>query len=277
MMSELRRCAWPLLLTQLSGLVLFLSWLLPPTAGQWQSLDEATYRWLNGSLQQNSLATLFWAWLNTRAADLVAAVLLYTLGIVAAGRMAHAQRTRFFHRALAMMVVMVMVSTVEYLIEFGLFAYHRASPTMVLDHGVRLSQVVPAAKDISNQSFPGDHGYVLICVTMLFALTAPRRFAWAAMGIAVFFSLPRVIGGAHWLTDIVVGSSAKVLLTTGWLFATPLWDRLADRIERGLSKLPFNPVDWGCRRWWGDPPPARDTEPSTARAYAESPTMHRAA
>ncbi len=254
-MRETKSFAGTLITIQLGAVLLFLSWLLPPTSLLWQALDEASFRILNGSLRQDSLATQFWAWLNIRAADLIPAVLLYSLAIVAAGRMAYRQRMRFIYRGLALVVVMAIVITVENMIDLGVYTYHRASPTLVMDDVVRLSQVVPAAKDFSPKSFPGDHGYVLICLAGFFALASAPRYALVAFSIAVFFSLPRLIGGAHWLTDIVVGSGVKALLTTGWLLATPLWDRLADWIEFGLSKLPFNPVTWACHLWWGKPQP----------------------
>ena len=250
-MRDTHRYVGIAILTQVTAVVLFLSWLLPPTSGLWQFLDEATFRALNGSLRQGSPASHFWGWLNIRAADLIPAVLLYALAVSAAGRMVQPQRMQFIHRGLALIVVMLAVITAENAIQYGLFSYHRASPTLVMSDVVRLSHDVPAAKDFSPKSFPGDHGYVLVCIAVFFALAASRRVALVAAAIAVLFTLPRLIAGAHWMTDIVIGSVGKTLLTTGWLLATPLWDRLAGAIERGLSRLPINPVRLVCDWWWG--------------------------
>jgi Kdo2-lipid A phosphotransferase len=263
-MKKAKGFAGALVLTQAGAVLLFLSWLLPPTAALWQSIDEATFRVLNGSLRPGSLASHAWAWLNIRASDLIPAILIYVLAVTAAGRMQYQPRMQFIYRGLALAMVMLAVITVENLIEFSVFSYHRASPTLVMDNVVRLSEIVPFAKDFSPKSFPGDHGYVLICFSVFFARAAAPRYAIAAVGIAIFFSLPRLIGGAHWLTDIVVGSGAKALLTTGWLVATPLWDRLAAWLERRLEQLPINPVAWACRFWWGEP------EPNTAPAAMHS-------
>ena len=44
--------------------------------------------------------------------------------------------------------------------------------------------------------------------------------------IAVVFAFPRVMIGAHWLTDIVVGSMTVVLIGLPWWLMTPLSDRM---------------------------------------------------
>lgn len=47
-----------------------------------------------------------------------------------------------------------------------------------------------------------------------------------ALLIVVIFAFPRVMIGAHWLTDIVVGSLSAVLIGLPWVLMTPLSDRL---------------------------------------------------
>ena len=40
------------------------------------------------------------------------------------------------------------------------------------------------------------------------------------------FAFPRVMIGAHWLTDIAVGSLTAVLIGLPWVLMTPLSDRV---------------------------------------------------
>jgi len=48
------------------------------------------------------------------------------------------------------------------------------------------------------------------------------------------FALPRVMVGAHWFTDISVGSLSVVLVGMSWCLLTPLTDILIDKIYRKL-------------------------------------------
>ena len=49
--------------------------------------------------------------------------------------------------------------------------------------------------------------------------------------------IPRLAVGAHWLSDLIVGSCCIVLLSISWAFFTPLGERLILAIERGMRKF----------------------------------------
>ncbi|CBK87220.1 PAP2 superfamily [Enterobacter hormaechei] len=55
-----------------------------------------------------------------------------------------------------------------------------------------------------------------------------------ALVIVVVFAFPRVMIGAHWLTDIAVGSLTAVLIGLPWVLMTPLSDRIIDIFDRYL-------------------------------------------
>ena len=48
----------------------------------------------------------------------------------------------------------------------------------------------------------------------------------AAALLVVFFSLPRLIAGAHWLSDILVGGVSIALVTLAFGLYTPLLNRI---------------------------------------------------
>ena len=52
--------------------------------------------------------------------------------------------------------------------------------------------------------------------------------------IVVVFAFPRVMIGAHWLTDIAVGSLTAVLIGLPWVLMTPLSDRVIGIFDRYL-------------------------------------------
>ncbi|HHX0693555.1 TPA: phosphatase PAP2 family protein, partial [Yersinia enterocolitica] len=80
----------------------------------------------------------------------------------------------------------------------------------------------------------GDHGMML----MIFACFMLRYFSRSAFAIAllivVIFSMPRVMIGAHWFTDIAVGSLSIVLVGMGWVLLTPLSDKIINVINHHL-------------------------------------------
>ncbi|MNH35461.1 Inner membrane protein YeiU [compost metagenome] len=65
-----------------------------------------------------------------------------------------------------------------------------------------------------------------------FMLRYFNRSAFAvALLITLVFSLPRVMIGAHWFTDIAVGSLSVVLVGASWCLMTPLSDKLINGLN----------------------------------------------
>jgi membrane-associated phospholipid phosphatase len=67
-------------------------------------------------------------------------------------------------------------------------------------------------KDASKDSFPGDHGMMLLIFASFMWRYFGRRAFAIALVIFVVFAFPRVMIGAHWFTDIAVGSLTAVLI-----------------------------------------------------------------
>lgn len=65
---------------------------------------------------------------------------------------------------------------------------------------------------------------------LIFASFMWRYFGRRALGVAliifVVFAFPRVMIGAHWFSDIAVGSLTAVLIGAPWVLMTPLSDKL---------------------------------------------------
>ncbi|MEB6335348.1 phosphatase PAP2 family protein [Serratia rhizosphaerae] len=219
-----------ILLLNILGIVLFLSWYLPANHGLWFNLDSAIFFFFNQHLASDPTFLHLVAITNNRAFDgisLIAMGLLYLhfyLKQDASGR----------RRLLVTGVVMLLTAVV--LNQLGhLLPVKHPSPTLTFDNINRVSELtgIPT-KDASSDSFPGDHGMMLI----IFACFMLRYFsAWAfmvALAIAVVFSLPRVMIGAHWFTDIAVGSLSVVLVGASWWLMTPACDALIDGLNRLL-------------------------------------------
>lgn len=126
----------------------------------------------------------------------------------------------------------------------NLLHLQRRSPSLVFTDTVRVSELLPfPTKDASKDSFPGDHGMMLLifCGFMLRYFSV-RAFA-ISLVIFVVFSLPRMMIGAHWFTDVFVGSLTVVLVGLPWCLLTPLSDKLVNWFNLrlpGKNKHPAN-------------------------------------
>lgn len=186
--------------------LLMLSWAGPGFArALWDQWDLATFLALNGSLAEPGVWQTFWVVANSRYFDLVPASLL--LGIYATWLFAEgidAMRARF---RLGVMMALFTVSWLQLMMKSTLETL-RDSPSLVVEGAHRVGPMVewmPRVKDYSNHSFPGDHAAVGLLVALIVLHVADWKRGVGMLAVALFFSLPRLFGGGHWLTDVVVG------------------------------------------------------------------------
>jgi membrane-associated phospholipid phosphatase len=194
------------------------SWIFPPFAGLWSWLDHQTFYTLNGSLAVGKTWQTVIAYANARAFDLVGGTMLVglmSLYVVRTERV----RKRSGWSGIATFLVLVAVGRAIYFdgVMNGVLGYSRPSPTLVLSQSIRLTELLPgiATKDASPWCFPSDHGYFVLCVALFLTGNAGWRLATAGWLVAVLLTLPRLISGAHWLSDILVGSLMFAVLSVG--------------------------------------------------------------
>ncbi len=215
-----------------SAAVLTVTWLFEPGRGLWDQLDVVVFRTLNNTLAWGKAWQSVWAITNWRPFDMVtgAAILLILLATV---KHAFTGRATRGWLSLAMLIAATFAAKLfaEFMIDHALI-YHRPSPTKVLSETWRLSTLVTwvNCKDTSPWSFPGDHGIVLLLAALYTSYFGNHRLKLAAWLVATIAMLPRLVGGAHWATDVVVGSGTMALLVSAFLFATPVHDWILDHM-----------------------------------------------
>ena len=223
-----------LLVAHLISLLLLTSWLLEPTRSLWLALDEQLFWAMNRSLQWGRGWQQLWAIANNRAFDLVAG---FSMLLLFAWRGLLGDRTRLYHY-ISVVIVMFMVLLVLLLISKEL-PVERPSATAHFPEALRLSQLVPEipTKDYSSDSFPGDHGLVLLICAGFALFYLPAGYGVLALLFMVLFTLPRLMSGAHWVTDEIVGAVSVGLPALAWLFATPLQGKVLRAVEQRVSSL----------------------------------------
>ncbi|MBI4878702.1 MAG: hypothetical protein HY812_03455 [Planctomycetes bacterium] len=227
----------------LAGLLLG-SWLCPSTRIHWEHLDRAAFHLLNGSLDGPGWWQVAWAAANHRLFDLVPAVL--TLAIICAFVFA-GDRRQMVRRAAAGVAVALFILLVRKLAGLDVLDIHRHSPTRVVSGAIRLSKVVPwiSSKDASTQSFLGDHCVCLLMLTGFFWYYGGVAWGLCYAAFTAVFSLPRLVSGAHWLTDDLVGSGSIALASMSLLLATPLHGFFERLLMPAAGRL--------LRRWQSGP------------------------
>ena len=225
----------PLILCNLLGLLLMTSWILEPTRSLRMALDAKAFWAMNNSLSWGSGWQTFWAIANNRAFDLAAAA---SMGGLFAHQALWSDRGRLKHY-LALGLFLLVTLLVVAQIGKGL-PIERPSATAHFPNALHLSELVPniPTKDYSGDSFPGDHGLVLLLCTGFAFIYLSSIHSLLALFFMVIFTLPRLMSGAHWLTDEIVGALAIGAVTLGWLFATPLHSYALGWFERrvGIEK-----------------------------------------
>lgn len=216
------------------ALLLMVSWLLEPTRGLWLALDEQLFWAMNRSLNWGEGWQRLWAIANNRAFDLAAAAAMATLF---AHRALFSDRKRLKHYVavggfmFATLLFMLVISKELPIV--------RPSATALFPEALRLSQLVTdiPTKDFSSDSFPGDHGLVLLLCAGFALIYLPLPHGVLALVFMVLFTLPRLMSGAHWVTDEVVGALSLGLIALSWLFATPLHKMALGWFQRQVDRL----------------------------------------
>lgn len=193
--------------------------------GFWQRIDYGVFRTLNGSLRDNKSAQTFWALANNRAFDLAYAFLM-GLGLwfsVFRNGTPGEKLERIKVGAFLLITTVIFVQACRY----SLFDFSRPSASLALkDEAIRLSlldHVTWSVKDSSGSCFPGDHGAVLFVGALYITYFSSLRWGLLAFIVAILCTLPRVVAGAHWATDIIVGSTFIALVSSSWTFCGPGW------------------------------------------------------
>ena len=220
-----------ILLLNAAGVALFLSWYLPVNHGFWFPLDSAIFHFFNHGVRVSRLYAWLLAIINNRAFDTCSLLAMGSLMLSYWYQEQSAGRRRIVMIGLVMLLAAVVINQLAQ----HLMPVKRSSPSLFFTDIIRVSDVVSfPTKDASSSSFPGDHGMMLLIFTAFMWRYFGRRALGIALIIFVVFAFPRVMIGAHWFSDIAVGSLTALLIGAPWVLMTPLSDKLIVLFDRYL-------------------------------------------
>lgn len=227
----------PLLFVHLAILILAGTFFWPVTRPLWDALDLSVFKTLNGTLKGHHYAQVFWALINHQLTDWVEDLVFIAFFVIAIRAAPRGEKLR---RTAQCIFLLLYAACIIFFVNRMLFRESfdipRNSPTLVVSHCTRISDEIfwLKVKDDSTSSFPGDHATTLLLFAGGYTLIAGWRLGRYACLYALFRALPRLIAGAHWFTDIAVGSLSITLFFLAWGYLTPLHIWMTSAIESFL-------------------------------------------
>lgn len=219
-----------ILVLNVLGFALFFSWYLPEHHGFWFTLDKTIFYWFNERLVTNKALLWLVAITNFRPFDAVSLLAMGALYYSFWRRETPQGRRRMLAIGIAMLLTAVVLNQLGHLIPVS-----HPSPTKFfpdVNHVTTLTGI--PTKDASSDSFPGDHGMMLMIFACFMLRYFGRRAFLIALAIVLIFATPRIMIGAHWFTDVMVGSLSVVLVGMSWWLMTPGSDYLVNALYRHL-------------------------------------------
>lgn len=204
------------------AMLLFLTWMLPPFSGIWRAMDVAVSRVLNAAIPlEDGFLRNVWAFANTRVFDMVVGAVMLAVMV----RWLRSEGPKRMSERLATIIAVVAVIAACRLtteVTADALSYQRESASAQLEnvHTLPDSLFGVKVKSRSYNSFPGDHAFVLFSFILMLRLAGGRGREYRLLLPLLLAALPRMVSGAHWFTDVVVGSLGLSLLWLGAAWGT---------------------------------------------------------
>lgn len=228
-----------LLFFHLSLGLIILSWNIPVTRSIWDYVDQKSFFFLHKWIFTSTFWQNFWAIANHKRIDWLHDIFMGSFFFYYIQQGKVDMRVK---RIAELLVSILCFSTVICLINKTLIPAYlcisRHSPSLMYEGAIRLSTKINwlYIKDHSRTCFPADHGTTAVLfVTTVFFLMG-RRIGFLALLYGIIFCLPRLVVGAHYLSDILIGSAGIGLFALAWLYFTPAMFSLTKIVENIINR-----------------------------------------
>lgn len=181
-------------------------------------IDSDIFHFFNKLIGKHPLFARFVAIVNNRLFDIISFLVMGGLYYYYFRPQPVAKKREMIVLGIMMLLTAVLIK------QCGKFMMiNHVSPSLFFwDSSYHINDITSiSTKDRSGDSFPSDHGSFL----MIFAAYLWRYFGKKTLlitiPIVIIFSLPRIMIGAHWFSDIYIGSLSLCCLVLSWLLLTP--------------------------------------------------------
>ena len=201
--------------------VLLISWLFEPTRALWDMLDQVCFQGLNSFVHSSPFWQKFWALAGYKRSEFVMDAIRLIFFVTIVVRAPVGQR---LNRILKLLFMIAFIFLTITLVGKTLFPkvleIERFSPTASDPNAFRLSSVIDwiHVKDHSLSSYPSDHGITAWLFTLSMFILFGWRYGVAAIITEGCYCLPRLVAGAHWVTDVIIGSGTVALILCAWVY-----------------------------------------------------------
>lgn len=218
------------------GILLFASYFTP----LWESIDLSLFRLINEPLKNSHALRVFWALANHNLADWfedICFLAFYAVGIWKTKQGHRVEKTAQFLFSIILTAITILF--VNRFLCHDVLRLRRASPTLALPDAVYLKDFLTgiSMKVISNKSFPGDHATTALMITISYAYIMRGKLAIFALLYGLFLCLPRLAVGAHWPSDLIVGSGCITLFVLTWAYCTPFASTCLKHMIQALRRV----------------------------------------
>ncbi|MCB1109185.1 MAG: phosphatase PAP2 family protein [Chlamydiia bacterium] len=221
--------------------LLLISWLFTPTRALWNSLDQVGFQFFNGFVQSSPFWQKFWAQANYKSSEwMMDIVRLIFFGCFLLIGAQHERKVRLAKILTTIIFLVFSILVICKTVFHNLLDIERFGPTACDETAFRLSKVIDwiYVKDHSLSSFPSDHGITACAfIGSMFALFGVR-YGLVAIITEGYYCMPRLVTGAHWPSDILVGSTSVALILCAWFYATPLSAFIINLLTFGKKDAP---------------------------------------
>ncbi len=228
-----------LIVCTLSAVILLMSNLTGFYDVIWRKLDIGVFRILNDTITPDGIITQFWAWTNSKTFDQATFVAMLAICIYMVVSTERKNRIEVMAKigAITFLILVALLISKRIIGEF-----HHPSPGLVLAPFNNINDYITGytVKTSTDNSFPGDHAMTsaLFAGGVIMLFRDRPYIAIISVLLMVFVSLPRLAGGGHWFTDVIVGGGAACLFLLPWLVVIPIVKWIEKLLNWGWSMAP---------------------------------------
>ncbi|MBM3207558.1 MAG: phosphatase PAP2 family protein [Chlamydiae bacterium] len=215
----------------------------PLTHHFWEAVDIFIFKTINSTLAWGHGWQTFWAMANHKMADWIEDVVILAFAVI---YVRSGQKEERLYRSSQILFFVIYSAFIIFFVNKTLIrdylSINRDSPSLIVRETIKLSEHISwlKIKDESHKSFPGDHATTALLFGSTFIYLGSKKMKICAGIYMVFLILPRMILGAHWFSDVVVGSGSIVFFFLAWAYLSPLAYIISKGFARFFSLFSFS-------------------------------------